>query len=255
MSSTIMMEELSWVEYQEKIKLGAPVILAAGATEQHGPHLPLGTDVMQVLSIAREVSGKTGAIVAPPLSYGYKSQPKGGGGQSFVGTTSLDGQTLIFLVRDVLRELLRHGVRRILVIDGHYGNVMFLAEGVDLALREAGPLHNARILLVRWFEQISEATLHTIFGDEFPGLALEHAAVIETSVMGVVRPDLVHWDRLVDDRAERVVSYETFPPPADVISHSGVLAPASRASVQFGELILSQVSTTIAQIVSREFNL
>src|SRR5437867_290624 len=157
MNSPVMMDELTWREYEERIRKGAPLLLIAGATEQHGPHLPLGTDVFQVLAIAREVAERTNGVVAPPIIYGYKSQPKGGGGQSFVGTTSLDGQTLTLLVRDLVREFLRHGVRHLVFIDGHYGNATFMTEGIDLALREAH-VRDTKILLLRWFELIPEDT-------------------------------------------------------------------------------------------------
>ncbi|WP_255969945.1 creatininase family protein, partial [Klebsiella pneumoniae] len=68
--------------------------LPCGATEQHGPHLPLGTDALLASAISAEVAARVGGLVAPALSYGYKSQPKCGGGQHFCGTTSLDGATL-----------------------------------------------------------------------------------------------------------------------------------------------------------------
>ena len=57
----------------------ATVIIPAGATEQHGPHMPLGVDAMLSRAIAEEVARKLGALVAPTLSYGYKSQPRSGG--------------------------------------------------------------------------------------------------------------------------------------------------------------------------------
>jgi creatinine amidohydrolase len=246
-----MMDELTWIEYKERIRKGAPVLVIAGATEQHGPHLPLGTDVFQVLDIARKVAERTNGIVAPPIIYGYKSQPKGGGGQSFVGTTSLDGHTLTLIVRDLVREFLRHDVRHLVFIDGHYGNAPFMTEGIDLALRGAS-VCNTKILLLRWFELIPENTLDEIFEGKYPGLRLEHAAVIETSVMGVVRPDLVRWDRLVDDQAKRVVPYEIYPAPAEIIARSGVLSPAGRASAEIGVRIVSEVVGIITKIVQAE---
>lgn len=89
----VMMDRISWVEYQRRIEQIDPVVfLPCGSLEQHGPHLPLGVDAMLSTAVARETAVRVGGIVAPALSYGYKSQPRCGGGQHFPGTTSLDGR-------------------------------------------------------------------------------------------------------------------------------------------------------------------
>ena len=136
---TVLMNRLSWPEYRERtLQGGAPVLLPVGATEQHGPHLPLGTDALLASAVAEGVAHKVGGVVAPAFAYGFKSQPKCGGGQHFTGTTSLDAATLIATVRDTVREFHRHGVRKLIVVNGHYENQWFLIEGIDLAMRELG---------------------------------------------------------------------------------------------------------------------
>lgn len=93
--SEVLMSRLSWVDYRDRVqKFGAPVFLPVGATEQHGPHLPLGTDALLASAVAAGAAAQVGGIVAPAFSYGFKSQPKCGGGQHFCGTTSLDAATL-----------------------------------------------------------------------------------------------------------------------------------------------------------------
>jgi creatinine amidohydrolase len=252
MTASVLMDELTWSEYADRIQKGSPLFVVVGSTEQHGPHLPLGTDVFQGMAIARAVAERTGSIIAPPITYGYKSQPKSGGGEGFAGTTSLDGQTLTLLVRDLIRAFLRHGARRLVFVDGHYENAMFLTEGIDLALREQGAT-NARILVFHWWDLISQATVDAVFHGDFPGWALEHAAVMETSVTAAVRPELVHWDRLVDDRALRLPAYDIYPAPADVVPRSGVLSPARRASVDHGRRIVDEVVEAIIRMMREEF--
>src|ERR1700732_5006776 len=115
--SEVHMNRMSWQEYRERVTQSkAPVFLPVGALEQHGPHLPLGTDALLAAAVARTVAERVDGIVAPPINYGYKSQPKCGGGQHFPGTTSLDGGTLSAMTCDILAELGRHGVRNVAVV-------------------------------------------------------------------------------------------------------------------------------------------
>jgi creatinine amidohydrolase len=133
----VLMQHLSWVAYRNRVLNDRAIVLPpCGALEQHGPHLPLGTDALLSTAVATDVARKIGGIVAPAFNYGYKSQPKCGGGQHFRGTTSLDGNNLSQMTRDVIREFARHGVRRLALIDGHYENQWFLSEGIDLAIRD-----------------------------------------------------------------------------------------------------------------------
>ena len=162
--STIRMDRLSWVEYQGRVREEhAPVILPVGATEQHGPHLPLGTDALLATAVAESVAPRVRGLVAPTLAYGFKSQPKCGGGQHFDGTTSLDAATLIGSVRDTVREFARHGVRKLVVVNGHYENQWFLIEGIDLAMREVQDLAPYRAVVAgsairksKWLPEAAE---------------------------------------------------------------------------------------------------
>ena len=92
----------------------------------------MNVDVVIPTSLAKMVSEELDAMVLPPIVYGYKSHPASGGGQLFPGTTSLDGATLINLTLDILRETYRHGGRRFLILNGHYENVAFVTEAVEL---------------------------------------------------------------------------------------------------------------------------
>jgi creatinine amidohydrolase len=137
MVDSVFMAELSWPEYQAKVASGAPVFLPLGATEQHGPHMAMNVDVVLPTAVCERVARALGGIVAPTIPYGYKSQPRSGGGESFPGTTSLDAQTLALVIRDVIRGLAADGVRRLVVVNGHFENMWPAVEGVDLGFREA----------------------------------------------------------------------------------------------------------------------
>ncbi|MGH9348353.1 MAG: creatininase [Vicinamibacterales bacterium] len=249
----VLMEEMTWPQYSARIHESI-LILPVGSTEQHGPHLPLGTDTFQVRYVAARLGEALGAIVAPCVSYGYRSAPKSGGGEIFPGTTSLSGATLVGLARDILRAFVRHGARRIVVLDGHYENNMFLHEAIHLTLEDSSA-REVRIVKLLWAEAISQGALDAAFPDGFPGWALEHAAHIETSVMEAVRPDLVHRAEIRPDAAGELPVYDEYPQPTDLVPRSGVLADPSRASASAGRMLLEDCIAHLVRHVRRAFDL
>jgi creatinine amidohydrolase len=250
----LRMEHMSWTLYRDWVRASkGPVFIPVGAIEQHGPHLPLSTDATLAGAIAAASAHKVGGVVAPTLCYGYKSQPKCGGGQQFCGTTSLDGATLIGQVRDLIREFVRHGVERVVIVNGHYENTWFLIEGIDLAMRETrgAPLS---IMRLDYWDFITEKTLAAVFPQGFPGYALEHAAVMETSMMLHLYPELVRLDQIPADRSASFPPYETYPVHADWVPPSGVLSSARGASAEKGALITNEVIERVASAVQAEAN-
>lgn len=251
--SEVSMDRMTWVEYQGRVREEqAPVFLPVGATEQHGPHLPLGTDALLAAAVARGVAGNVGGIVAPTLSYGYKSQPKCGGGQHFPGTTSLDAATLIGTVRDAVREFARHGVKKLALINGHYENQWFLIEGIDQAMREIGTT-GIEIMRLEYWDFFTPGTLAQVFPDGFPGYALEHAAVIETSMMLHYHPELVRLDRIPTDAPADFPPYDMYPTRTQWVPPSGVLSSARGADRGKGERMARELDASIAQAVRKAF--
>lgn len=250
----VFMNRLSWPDYRARLHQdGAVVFLPCGATEQHGPHLPLGTDHLLANAVSESVARRVGGIVAPALSYGYKSQPKCGGGQHFCGTTSLDAATLIGNVRDTLREFARHGARHVVLCNGHYENQWFLTEGIDLALRELGDQAGMSVMRLEYWDFFTAPTLERIFPDGFPGYALEHAAVLETSMMLHYHPDLVRLDLIPDDGPAEFPPYDMYPPHTEWVPPSGVLSSARTASREKGGWMVEELTDRIAQAVRHEF--
>ena len=242
----MLVEHMTWEEYRDEVARRI-IILPVGSLEQHGPHLPLNVDVVIPTSLAKMVCEELEAMVLPPIVYGYKAQ---GGGQLFPGTTSLDGTTLINLTLDILRETYRHGGRRFLVLNGHYENVAFVTEAVQLLLRDAD---GARVVILSWWDQVSDGMVDELFAEAgFPGWELEHAAVTETSLMQYFAPDLVREDRIIDDQSERMPRYSIFPPPDDTVPESGVLYKATYASREKGEKLAKHVVGAIVQMAREE---
>jgi len=249
----LTISSLSWIEYQARLQDEAIVLIPCGALEQHGPHLPLGTDALLSTAIAQSVAEKINGIVAPTFSYGYKSQPKSGGGQRFPGTTSLDGNSLSQLTRDVIRELACKGARKVVVVNGHYENQWFLTEGIDLALRDVGLSSSLRVMRLEYWDFLTEAVLAEVFPAGFPGYALEHAAVIETSLMLHYYPELVQLNLIPDEKPAEFPAYDIYPYHLEWVPASGVLSSAKTASVEKGALMVEQIVARIAAAIQQEF--
>jgi creatinine amidohydrolase len=245
----MLAEHMTWEEYQEEVGRRV-IILPVGSLEQHGPHLPLNVDVVIPTNFAKLVADQINGMVLAPITYGYKSHPTSGGGQLFPGTTSLDGNTLILLTLDILRETYRHGGRRFLVLNGHYENIAFVNEAVELFVRE---VDDALVVTLSWWDQVSDELVDEIFAEAgFPGWDTEHAGITETSLMQYFAPDLVREDKIIDDQSERKPTYSIFPPPEDIIPKSGVLYKATYASREKGEKLAKQVVDRIVSITREE---
>ena len=245
----MLVEQMIWEEYRDEVSRRV-IILPVGSLEQHGPHLPLNVDVVIPTKLAAMIAEKVESMILPPIAYGYKSHPTSGGGQLFPGTTSLDGTTLISLTLDILRETYRHGGRRIFILNGHYENVSFVTEAVELFIREAAEAH---VVIASWWDQVSQELVDECFaGAGFPGWDTEHAGITETSLMLYFSPELVRKDKIIDDMSERKPTYSIFPPPEDIIPKSGTLYKATYASQEKGEKLARQVVDKMVKIIKEE---
>ena len=160
------------------------IVFPTGATEQHGPHLPVGTDAIAVEQVARTaaaaVAGRVPVVVAPTLPFGSSHHHL-----PFGGTMSLSTETYYAAMRDLVASLIGGGFRRILIVNGHGGNHELLQVVVrDLALR-----HPVNLAALSYWLPAGEklAALHDGLLGRFPG----HAGAFETSLILALRPELV----------------------------------------------------------------
>ncbi|WP_156291057.1 creatininase [Oceanobacillus salinisoli] len=247
-----LIRNMTWQEYQSKVK-DHILILPIGSTEQHGPHLPLGVDAIISENYGHAIARRVKAVIAPTITYGYKSQPASGGGPLFPGTVDLNGTTLTSLVYDVLKEFIEDGWKNILLMSGHYENDAFLAEACDLLLRNQKEEY-PKILLSNWWDNISPELMPKIFDEvEFKGWAMEHAAITETSMMMYFAPELVHEDLITDEGIDQPPTYQRFPPSKTFIPSSGCLYTGKSSSAEKGRLIVEDVTNNIVLFLKKEF--
>jgi creatinine amidohydrolase len=175
----VFLDELNMNEFSERVKKGCLVIVPWGSTEEHGEHLPLCTDSIQSEALAKRLAEKFDAMIAPAVRYGECQSTK-----NFPGTITISFDTLRALLKEILEELYRNGIRRVLVLTGHAGRAHMIA------LREAGRevvyQHGDLKLMVLSDYEIAYELLGKGF-DKDDG----HAGTIETSRVLQLRPELV----------------------------------------------------------------
>lgn len=248
------MIDMTWQDFRDAMSRNPVLLIPCGAVEQHGPHLPLGTDVMLATAVAEGVAARIDGIACQAVNYGYKSMPRSGGGQSFPGTTSMDGETVIHQVRDLIREYHRHGARRLCFVDGHYENQWFVSEGIQVALRElADP--SLKIVRLEYWDFLSETDIERLFPDGFPGFALEHAAVLETAFMLHLRPDLVREDKIPQEVKVSFPLYDVYPEDSSWVPEGGALSGAASASADLGRELYDIYVKGIGEALVAEFSL
>jgi creatinine amidohydrolase len=252
--ASVFLEDLDAETYSALVaREGSTVIIPTGATEQHGPHMPLGVDAMLSKAIAGVVAEKTGAVVAPVFAYGYKSQPRSGGGNHRVGTTSLGAAALTGMVDDVVSSFLAQGFNHVVVLNGHFENYQFIYEGLDNAVARArNNGTGSRALLLSYWDFVDETTLEKVFPDGFLGWDIEHGGVLETSLMLLLHPDKVDMSRVVDHPPAKLTPYDIFPEDPARTPDSGCLSSAKGASAERGQLLLDAVVTQIADALKGE---
>lgn len=253
---SVLIGENNWREYHRRIRDGrVPVFLPLGALEQHGPHMSMDVDVLLPTRMSMLAAERVGGLVAPPVTYGCKSQVKSGGGNHMPGTASLDGATMIHVVRDVVCEFARHGARKIVAMNGHFENAMFLAEGVDIALRDLrrDGVRDLRVMALSYWDFIGDDAVARLYPEGFPGWALEHGGVLETSMMLHLHPERVNMDAVEDHPPARFPPYDIFPPNLAWTPPSGTLSSPKNATREKGELIVKVSGDGIHEAVASEF--
>lgn len=247
---TVFMQEMTWQDFNEK-KNEAVAILPVGSTEQHGPMLPLSVDAIISTGLAEMIAKRIDGVVAPCVCYGYKSAPLSGGGPAFPGTIDLNGITLINLVQDILEEIIRDGIKKIFILNGHYENEAFILEAMDLVSRNH---QEVTMIESSWWDVMSDNVMDKVFDEvEYPGIELEHAGILETSLTMYFRPDLCRMERFVEDGVEGTLGYNIYPPSRCKVTETGLLTTARTSTEEKGKLLAEDITEAYVKILNERF--
>lgn len=232
-------ESLSWTRLRELREAGPGlVILPVGATEQHGPHLPVSTDSAIATAVAAYASARTGVPVLPTLRYAVSV----GHTEHWPGTLSLMHETLALTLRELAAWLVVHDWRRILILNSHFGNDATLRVAVDRLRFEHGPgLQIATLNSWALTREIRDYFLSD--GEDI------HANRAETDLMLYLNPEQVTMAACEDDEDRTAGLVFSYVVPRT--STNGVTGKPSLGDAGAGRRLLARMGDALAEIVER----
>ena len=244
MAQSVMWKELTAADLREKAQAEAVVLLPVASMEQHGPHLPVGVDTILCESVctsaAEAIAGEMAVVVAPTLWCGMAEHH-----MAYGGTFTFDIPTYQAVLLALLKSIARHGFKRVLVVNGHGGNISALSAFLPDLVRATG----LQLCATTYFE-LAQPEIAKILEDQD---RVRHACEGEASLMLVVAPDLVRRDKLPEahgpahstPRPLGVGRYRSFRD----FSSSGVVGDARRATAAKGETLAAACRDAIIAVL------
>src|SRR4051795_3859582 len=244
-------EEFTWPEIREAVAQSRVAVLPVGTVEQHGPHLPLVTDVLTSTEMSRRAVEQMpeAAVLMPSVYYSFNEHHL-----DFPGTIAVEGPTIVNYVTDIGKSLAHHGFRKILLVNGHGSNVPFL----DVAARNITLRTESICAMVSWWSLIPRELFTELRESEYPG-GMAHGCELETSVLLYLRGDLVQMDKAEKDmpvqRSEYF--YWDLQAPSPVFfqeffsrySRTGTLGDPTKATLHKGELFVNAAVETMIRLI------
>jgi creatinine amidohydrolase len=175
-----ILEEMNAIQLRKNLNSKKVAILVFGACENHGDHIPFGSDFFVPMELAKRVAARAGnVLVLPAFPYGVSSHHS-----DFQMTITLEPNTMIMAIEDICSSLIKNGINRILIINGHDGNIA----PIELSARSLKDRYPNVVIacLEAWWTLVGKTK--NLFGE---WMGLGHGGEAETSVMLSVRPDLV----------------------------------------------------------------
>lgn len=230
----ILWENLKWTEIPEALKaVNGFVILPIGATEQHGPHLPIGVDSMTVQAVAHATSQATRIPVLPEIKYGCSY----GHSTKWPGTLSFSPDTLTRAVGDVIHWLVYSGVTRMVILNGHVGNLAPLKCAVE-NLRLTNPDFLIRMISI-WEVSSDIYDFYHSDADDF------HANCAETSLMLSLYPEFVKMSEAVDEVDKTESCFFTY--AMNKQTDYGIVGKPTEATKEIGDKYFKMVVSILTE--------
>jgi creatinine amidohydrolase len=233
--------DLTQPEIAAQLKKSPLVILPCGSVEQHGPHLPTGTDTFAATVISHAVAERMDGLVLPATPFGVTPMH-----MPFEGTITLSPDTYMRVTTETCVSTARHGAKYLLILNWHEGNIPSLAITAESLHRD----HGMTVVTVQACYVAEELYGHSCNG-------LTHGGEIEALAVLAMRPELVHLDRIdySSDHAhghkmDKLRRTRTFQPVlTDIrsIAPTGWFGSPQHATAEKGSRMLVDIADAIAR--------
>lgn len=229
--------EMTRDEFSEAVKKEPIAIFVIGATEAHGPHLPLNSDTVQPMWIAEELARRLkNILVLPPMNYGLHSSTK-----NMPGTISFTFDTMRSVVYDVLTSSHEKGIKKFVVLTGHAGSGHMTAcsEACKRFVKET----DCKVMFLTDYDIAEKCPdLENIKGDG-------HAGMLETSRVMDIRPDLVNTQRPIGsylDHGFMVLRN------AEACFPEGLAGDTTKASSEIGRKVNIYIADKLEEMIKND---
>jgi len=251
MEKKYLLAKMTWPEVEEILKETDIALVPIGATEQHGPALPVDNDAHIAteftMRVAARIWSRQKVVVTPTISFGYSPHH-----MQFKGTITLSESTLASMIVDICKSLEHHGFKRIILINGHGGN----CTAISNALHEMNGEIKAKIFSVDWWsfatDKIKEVATRPVF----------HACDMETSVAWYLNQRVLD-DKRVDEPGQSpipgFIEPDMLAPPPKAsgafmmkdITESGVVGYSTKATKEKGKQIADVVLERLEEFIQK----
>jgi creatinine amidohydrolase len=252
MAAEVEWSRLKAAEIAARARADAIVIAPIGATEQHGPHLPSMVDWRLAQEVAhraaRRMMARRPVVVAPTIPFGMSEHH-----MSLSGTITLDFATMAAVIRCVVESAIRHGFKRIFVLNGHGGNT----EALRTIVTELTVKHRLPLATGTYWDVAAKSIKALLDRQE----ALLHACEAETSMVMALAPELVDPEILSQMHGPLVPGLSAIPTVNEGVyrwrqlqsrSPNGVIGNAATASSAKGEKLLEAIAADLAEALLNE---
>lgn len=233
--------DLTQPEIAEQLKKNPLVIMPAGSVEQHGPHLPAGTDAFVADLISEELAARMDGLVLPGPGVGVTPMH-----MPFEATVSFTPDTYIRVMTEICASTAMHGAKSLLIVNWHEGNIPSLA----IATEDLHRKHGLSVVTVQACYVAAD-----LYGDQCNGLT--HGGEIEALAVLAYRPELVHLDRIDYssdhkhghhmDKLRRTRSYQPVLTDIRTIAPTGWYGSPEKATAERGLEMLKTIADSIAE--------
>lgn len=232
-------EEMNALEVRKTVNEKTIAILVFGACENHGDHMPFGSDFIFPTEIAKRLASKVNnVIVLPAIPYGVSLHH-----DQFQMTMSINPESLVGVISDLLSSLIQNKIRRVLIINGHDGNI----GPIEVAARSIKNKHPEMTIacLESWWILVGQ--LKKDLFEIWSGLG--HGGEAETSAILAVRPDLVNMEsapkEVIPKLPENIRIFWKF----DELTSTGATGAPQKASIEKGNEILQMLEDLLLSFI------